>query len=106
MPNNTAIAMIERRISPATESWDWQLDAACRGRDSEMFFSPSGERRSARREREDRAKAVCAGCGVIDACRRFALTANEPFGVWGGMTARERMVHRADARRVDRRQAS
>ncbi|WP_373453506.1 MULTISPECIES: WhiB family transcriptional regulator [unclassified Rhodococcus (in: high G+C Gram-positive bacteria)] len=112
MPNssatskNTAIAMIERRISSTTESWDWQVDALCRGQDSEIFFSPSGEGRSARRAREDRAKQVCAGCGVIDECRRFALAANEPFGVWGGTTARERQQHRANSRRAEELQAS
>ncbi|WP_303396313.1 MULTISPECIES: WhiB family transcriptional regulator [Nocardiaceae] len=112
MPNNsatsrnTAIAMIERGISPAVEFWDWQVDALCRGQDSEIFFSPSGEGRSARRAREDRAKQVCADCGVIEACRKFALAANEPFGVWGGMTVRERVVHRANSRRAEERQAS
>lgn len=104
--NNTAIAMIERKISSTTESWDWQIDALCRGQDSEIFFSPSGEGRTARRQREDRAKQVCAGCGVRDACRRFALAANEPFGVWGGTTARERQLLRATSRRAEERQAS
>ncbi len=98
--------MIERGISPAIESWDWQTDAVCRGQDSEIFFSPTGEGRSARREREERAKQVCAGCGVVDACRRFALAANEPFGVWGGTTARERQVLRTDSRRAEERRAS
>ncbi|KAA0925381.1 WhiB family transcriptional regulator [Rhodococcus sp. ANT_H53B] len=98
--------MIERGISPAVESWGWQVDALCRGQDSEIFFSPSGEGRSARRAREDRAKQVCAGCGVIEACRRFALAANEPFGVWGGTTARERQQHRANSRRAEELRAS
>ena len=113
MPNSTAtskniaITKIERAISSSpAESWDWQIEAVCRGQDSEMFFSPSGEGRTARRRREDRAKQVCAGCGVLDACKRFALAANEPFGVWGGTTARERQVLRATSRRADELQAS
>ncbi|OZC71128.1 hypothetical protein CH251_16745 [Rhodococcus sp. 06-462-5] len=106
MSSSNAIAVIERGVSPAAESWGWQVDALCRGQDSEIFFSPSGEGRSARRAREDRAKQVCAGCGVIEACRRFALAANEPFGVWGGTTARERQQHRVNSRRTEELQAS
>nr|WP_314142742.1 WhiB family transcriptional regulator [uncultured Rhodococcus sp.] len=106
MSRNSTIAMIECGISPAVESWDWQVDARCRGQDSEIFFSPHGEPRSARREREDRAKQVCAGCTVVEACRRFALAANEPFGVWGGTTARERQLLRTNSRRAAEQQAS
>lgn len=84
-----------RYMAPTTEAWQWQLDAVCRGADSEIFFSPSGEGRTARRQREDAAKVVCRTCPVIAQCRQFALAAGEPFGVWGGMTARERSLQRA-----------
>lgn len=36
------------------------------------------------------AKAVCAGCVVRDECLRHALEHGERFGVWGGLTERER----------------
>jgi WhiB family redox-sensing transcriptional regulator len=29
---------------------------------------------------------------VVDDCRRHALRAREPFGVWGGMTEQERRI--------------
>jgi WhiB family redox-sensing transcriptional regulator len=41
-------------------------------------------------KREMRAKAVCAGCPVVESCLRWALAAREPYGVWGGTSAEER----------------
>ena len=42
------------------------------------------------RLREKKAKAICARCPVISNCLKDALANNEPFGVWGGMSADER----------------
>jgi WhiB family redox-sensing transcriptional regulator len=47
------------------------------------------------------AKAVCARCPVLAECRRDALTAHEPFGIWGGLTVEERDALLAPARRAD-----
>jgi WhiB family transcriptional regulator, redox-sensing transcriptional regulator len=69
--------------------WEWQLEAACRG-DSEPFFHPYGEREPSRSRREAAAKAICAGCPVLAACRAHALAAREPYGVWGGLSEEER----------------
>ena len=62
----------------------------CRGVDSELFFHPEGERGPSRSNREASAKALCARCPVIDACRQAALSAREPYGVWGGLSEHER----------------
>ena len=62
----------------------WVDSAACSDADPELFFP---ERNSYARE----AKAVCAGCPVVDACRDYAT--NSPVGlagVWGGTTEQER----------------
>ena len=75
---------------PVAEAWSWQLDAACRGIDSKVFFSPDAERGTRRTARERVAKAVCRSCPVMASCREHALRAREPFGVWGGMTPDER----------------
>ena len=84
--------MADTRRLPAAvaESWDWQLDGACRGLDSSYFFHPEGERGPARAGREERAKQVCRGCPVLDECRSHALLAQEPYGVWGGLSESER----------------
>jgi WhiB family redox-sensing transcriptional regulator len=58
--------------------------------DSGVFFHPERERGPAKADREARAKAICARCPVRDPCRRHALAAEEPYGVWGGLTEAER----------------
>jgi WhiB family redox-sensing transcriptional regulator len=35
-------------------------------------------------------KSICRECGVRDACLEFAITTGEKFGIWGGMSERER----------------
>jgi WhiB family redox-sensing transcriptional regulator len=81
---------ISRLPGPVSDHWDWQLRGACRGRDTELFFHPEGERGPRRANREAAAKAVCATCPVLLRCREAALQAREPYGVWGGMSEHER----------------
>jgi len=73
-----------------TDVWDWQIRGSCRGMDSAYFFHPENERGPARANREARAKEVCQRCPVMDECRRHALAAHEPYGVWGGLSESER----------------
>ena len=73
---------------------DWMLLAACRGR-PDLFFAPDdSETRSQRRRREANAKAVCARCDVRMDCLKDSLESDERFGIWGGLTARERRALR------------
>ncbi len=55
----------------------------CLGVDPDLFFP---ERGASTRE----AKEVCRGCVVKDDCLEFALANGEKFGIWGGMSERER----------------
>jgi WhiB family transcriptional regulator, redox-sensing transcriptional regulator len=75
----------------------WRLRAACREVDSAGFFSPDGERGPAREVREARAKAICARCPVIRECAGYAIAAGERYGVWGGLSERERLAFRLGA---------
>jgi WhiB family redox-sensing transcriptional regulator len=84
------VADTRRLPVPITEIWDWQMHGACRGMDSAYFFHPEGERGPARANREARAKEVCRRCPVLEPCRRHALSAQEPYGVWGGLSESER----------------
>lgn len=69
----------------------WQIKAACRGPQSEVFFPPSYfERKDEKRERETRAKAICAQCAVKEPCLNFAVSIREPHGIWGGLNELER----------------
>ncbi|MEJ4099590.1 WhiB family transcriptional regulator [Corynebacterium mastitidis] len=85
---------------PNADLWDWQLHGACRGENSEMFYHPDGERGHARTRRENKAKAICHTCPVIELCREHALRAAEPYGIWGGMSESERMAHLRKRRRA------
>ena len=68
----------------------WWEDAACRTEDADLFFPNIGTARGQARKVEQRAKTVCARCPVRVNCLEAALAADEPYGVWGGYSARER----------------
>jgi WhiB family transcriptional regulator, redox-sensing transcriptional regulator len=65
-------------------SWvdDWTVVAACRGMDPDELFVQGAA--------QNRAKTVCSGCPVRTECLADALDNRVEFGVWGGMTERER----------------
>jgi len=60
----------------------WMADALCAQTDSEVFFPEKG---GSTRE----AKAICAKCPAIAACRAFAIEHHE-LGVWGGLSEQQR----------------
>ncbi|MFC9839565.1 WhiB family transcriptional regulator [Rhodococcus sp. NPDC127530] len=93
MPDHSHHPIIDR---------DWQHRASCRGADTEMFFSPDGERGRGRAQREHAAKQICQDCPVLAACRAHALTATESHGIWGGMSETERSRHTRRTRRAAR----
>ena len=69
--------------APSTEpSGDWVARSACRGTDPDELFVTGAA--------QHRAKAVCLGCPVRTECLADALDSKVEFGVWGGMTERER----------------
>lgn len=61
----------------------WQERALCAQTDPEAFFPEKG---GSTRE----AKRICLGCEVRDACLEYALANDERFGIWGGLSERER----------------
>jgi len=66
----------------------WYLRASCRGADTQLFFPTEEETNHQRRERERKAKAICANCIVIAEC----LQAGEnEEGIWGGKSRSERL---------------
>ena len=68
--------------APAADE-SWRLDALCAETDPEAFFPEKG---GSTRE----AKRVCTGCAVRPECLEFALANDERFGIWGGLSERER----------------
>lgn len=85
------MADIARQPGPVADLWEWQFQGLCRTASPEVFFHPEGERGTARRRRDALAKQVCASCPVLQQCRDHALSAREPYGVWGGLTEDERL---------------
>ncbi len=58
----------------------WREHAKCAGK-GDLFFDDL---------RDQQAKAICADCPVREQCLDHAVRTPEQYGVWGGMTPRER----------------
>lgn len=70
---------------------EWDQHAGCRSHDPALFFGPNRfEPKRERLAREAEAKSVCAVCPCMAACRDYALTSGELYGVWGGLGEADR----------------
>lgn len=65
------------------ERLPWADEAKCLTADPEVFFPEKG---GSTRE----AKRICALCTVRAECLEYALDNDERFGIWGGLSERER----------------
>lgn len=65
------------------EALAWQDLANCRGADVDIFFPDRGASTRG-------AKEICAACQVQSECLDYAVTRGEKFGIWGGLSERER----------------
>lgn len=68
----------------------WTADALCQQVDPELWFPESG---GSTRE----AKSICARCDVRADCLAFAMANGDRFGVFGGLSERERRKLRLEA---------
>lgn len=66
-----------------SESLNWQERSLCAQTDPEAFFPEKG---GSTRD----AKRVCMACEVRVQCLEYALEHDERFGIWGGLSERER----------------
>jgi len=90
IPSDAAIALV--KVAPVLPLFGtpsdevelgWQERALCAQTDPEAFFPEKG---GSTRE----AKKVCTGCEVRGECLEYALAHDERFGIWGGLSERER----------------
>ena len=89
------------------EQWcsDWVEQAACRGVDTELFFSTS-------RSQVAKATRICERCLVQTQCLKAADRLEQGLGlkmisgIWGGLTADERIVRRRVLNEVHRRRSA
>jgi WhiB family redox-sensing transcriptional regulator len=70
-------------IDGSDNEGEWAERALCAQTDPEAFFPEKG---GSTRE----AKKVCLGCDVRSECLEYALANDERFGIWGGLSERER----------------
>lgn len=77
----------ELLVEEADEELGWQERALCAQTDPESFFPEKG---GSTRE----AKKVCLACEVRSECLEYALANDERFGIWGGLSERERRRRR------------
>lgn len=67
---------------------NWRLDAACFGQVTDLFYPEPGTKGAAKQANE--VKAFCRICSVTSDCLEYALKNEEVFGIWGGLTPKER----------------
>ncbi|TKT03954.1 WhiB family transcriptional regulator [Streptomyces lasalocidi] len=67
-----------------TPDLTWQREALCAQTGADFFFPEPG---SSVRD----AKRICGLCPIRSACLEYALTHDERFGVWGGLSEKERL---------------
>ncbi|MFJ3582541.1 WhiB family transcriptional regulator [Streptomyces sp. NPDC090127] len=79
MQNNTTVMT----APAAAPDMSWQENALCAEAGPEFFFPAPG---SSTRE----AKQLCGACEGREACLQYALENDERFGVWGGLSEKER----------------
>ena len=85
MGSRPHLSLVADTFEPEAEAEDnqWQDRALCAQTDPEAFFPEKG---GSTRE----AKRICLGCEVKDECLEYALAHDERFGIWGGLSERER----------------
>ena len=77
-------------LGSVSDTWAWQVESACRGMDTEIFYAADFARGAPKRKQEAAAKAICAQCPVTEQCLTRAIEIGEPHGIWGGLNPEER----------------
>ena len=89
-PVRLGVPGVRKAAQPEDDALAWQGDALCAQTDPEAFFPEKG---GSTRE----AKKICTSCEVKAQCLEYALQNDERFGIWGGLSERERRKLRKQA---------
>lgn len=87
---NTAVSSDD--IYALLERAAWMREARCAGSDSASFFPERGQKTTP-------AKEICASCPVTTECLQYALDHKIKFGIWGGLSERQRRQLRRKPKR-------
>ena len=83
-PVNLGVPGVRRPVADGEDNaLAWQGEALCAQTDPEAFFPEKG---GSTRD----AKRICSSCDVRGECLEYALSNDERFGIWGGLSERER----------------
>lgn len=84
-PVNLGVPGVRKSIAEGVDDnpLGWQADSLCAQTDPEAFFPEKG---GSTRD----AKRICTSCEVKAQCLDYALQNDERFGIWGGLSERER----------------
>ena len=82
--------------TPARFAARWRQQAACHGTDLNLFYPERGESAGPARQ-------VCARCPVRQPCLEYALSNRITYGIWGGLTERERRPLQSEWVQAERR---
>ncbi|HWD60994.1 MAG TPA: WhiB family transcriptional regulator [Humibacter sp.] len=82
-PVRLGVPGVPSRAEDEENPLSWQSDALCAQTDPEAFFPEKG---GSTRD----AKKICTSCEVRAQCLEYALQNDERFGIWGGLSERER----------------
>ena len=82
-PVNLGVPGVRRPVGDDSGALAWQSEALCSQTDPEAFFPEKG---GSTRD----AKRICSTCDVRGECLEYALQNDERFGIWGGLSERER----------------
>lgn len=77
------VTISTRTAAPPRDDLDWQRSALCAQTDPDSFFPDKGGSTA-------EVKRVCLACDVRVQCLDYALEHDERYGVWGGLSERER----------------
>ena len=81
-PHASLRHVVTQKPAPHDADKSWATRAACVAGDPDDLFVQGAE--------QNRVKSVCQGCPVRLECLADALDNRIEFGVWGGLTERER----------------
>lgn len=79
-------------MGPLVNTQPWVESAVCTSVDPDLWYPDHGESGSA-------AKAICATCPVKIPCLEYALSREERWGIWGGVSANQRQLMKRRQRR-------
>lgn len=82
---------------------DWRHRAKCKDKDPDAWFplgDDHGNESAAYLRLAEEAKTVCRACPVVSECLAWAVESGQGYGVFGGMTPRERRAHKQRLTRI------